>query len=213
MTASSPPPGRQPEHRTSPLEAVEVAFVGSFPDAGVSLDPRLPELAVVGRSNVGKSSLINALLGRRRLARVSGTPGKTTLINVYRLPAFYLVDLPGYGWARASKSARAGYRRLIRRYLLERSSIRGVVWLLDIRHPPSKDDREMQALLERAGHPVLVVLTKADKLAWAQRQQRISAMTRLVGVAEDQVQAVSSRTGWGIAELGESVRAAGEDAS
>ena len=84
-----------------------VEFVGSFPDPLVRLDPVLPEVAFIGRSNVGKSSLLNALVGRRSLARVSGTPGKTTLLNAYRLPTCYLVDLPGYGFARASKAARA----------------------------------------------------------------------------------------------------------
>ena len=95
-------------------------------------------MALIGRSNVGKSSLLNALTGRPELARVSGTPGKTTLLNAFRLPTFYLVDLPGYGFARAGKAARAGYRRLVERYLLERPTLAGVVWLLDIRHDPSK---------------------------------------------------------------------------
>ena len=120
--------------------------MGSFPDPQVSLDPPLQEFAFIGRSNVGKSSLINALLDRKRLARVSATPGKTTLVNVYRLPTFYLIDLPGYGWARASKTARAGYRRLVESYLTARSTVAGIVWLLDIRHPPSKDDRWMEEL-------------------------------------------------------------------
>jgi len=104
----------------------------------VTLDPPLPEFAFIGRSNVGKSSLINALLRRKRLARVSGTPGKTTLINVYRLPTFYLVDLPGYGFAKASKTARAGYRKLITAYLKDRADVAGLVWLLDIRRSLSE---------------------------------------------------------------------------
>src|SRR5512145_2693690 len=136
--------GAQP---LNPLHGMGVAFVGSFPDPLVRLEPPLPEIALIGRSNVGKSSLLNALVGRPGLARVSATPGKTTLLNAFRLPAFYLVDLPGYGFARAGKAARAGYRRLVTRYLGERPSLAGVVWLLDIRHDPSKDDLEIQRLL------------------------------------------------------------------
>ena len=89
------------------MRGLPVSFVGSFPDPAVPLDPALPEVALVGRSNVGKSSLLNALVGRPGLARVSATPGKTTLLNVFRLPTFYLVDLPGYGFARATLLARA----------------------------------------------------------------------------------------------------------
>ena len=92
--AEAPPP-------LNPLQEMGVEFVGSFPDPLVRLEPPLPEIALIGRSNVGKSSLLNALVGRPGLARVSGTPGKTTLLNAFRLPAFYLVDLPGYGFARA----------------------------------------------------------------------------------------------------------------
>ena len=207
-----PRPSSQPDHsskpRVSPLRNLPVAFEGSFPDPAVVLDPSLPELAFVGRSNVGKSSLINALLGRRRLARVSGTPGKTTLINVYRLPSFYLVDLPGYGWARASKKARASYQSLMRGYLQNRTTLHGVVWLLDIRHPPSADDREMQSLLAEAGHAVLAVVTKADKLARGARRERVHALTETLELDEDQVQLVSSTTGLGIADLGASLLAA-----
>lgn len=207
-----PRPSSQRDHsskpRVSPLRNLPVAFEGSFPDPAVVLDPSLPELAFVGRSNVGKSSLINALLGRRRLARVSGTPGKTTLINIYRLPSFYLVDLPGYGWARASKKARATYRSLVRGYLQNRTTLHGVVWLLDIRHPPSADDHEMQSLLAEAGHAVLAVVTKADKLTQGARQERVRALTDTLELDEDQVQLVSSTTGLGIADLGASLLAA-----
>ena len=112
------------------------------------LDPVLPEIAFVGRSNVGKSSLLNALVGKKGLARVSGTPGKTTLVNVFRLPAFYLVDLPGYGFARASKSARTGFRQLLDGYLGARDTMAGVVWLLDIRRELSAEDTLIRDLPE-----------------------------------------------------------------
>jgi GTP-binding protein len=183
------------------------AFVGSFPDPSVRLEPPLPEVAFIGRSNVGKSSLLNALVGQP-LARVSGTPGKTTLLNAYRLPDFYFVDLPGYGFAKAGKSARSGYRRLVSGYLQDRPRVVGVVWLLDVRHEPSKDDREMQELLVRCGHPVLAVLTKGDKLTRSARAQRVQGIAAALGLTEDQVQLTSSKTGLGIAEVAESILAA-----
>jgi GTP-binding protein len=158
-------------------------------------------VAFIGRSNVGKSSLLNALTGRPGLARVSGTPGKTTLLNAFRLPAFYLVDLPGYGFARAGKTARAGYRQLVERYLLDRPTLAGVVWLLDVRHEPSKDDREFQALLVKSGCPVLVALTKGDKLTRSAQAGRPAELGAALGLHEDQIQLTSSTTGLGIAEL------------
>ena len=192
----------------SPLSRLAVAFLGSFPDPGVSLDPVLPEIAFVGRSNVGKSSLLNALVGKKGLARVSATPGKTTLLNVYRLPDFYLVDLPGYGYARANKADRAGFGRLIDGYLKARSTVAGVVWLLDIRHDPSVEDLEMREALAAADCPVLVVLTKADKLGRTARQAQVKKLGRALDLPEDQLQPTSIRTGDGIADLGTSILAA-----
>jgi GTP-binding protein len=182
--------------------------VGSFPDPEVRMEPSRPEIAFVGRSNVGKSSLLNALVGRPGLARVSSSPGKTTLLNFYRLPELYLVDLPGYGFARASKSDRAGYRKLITRYLLSRPTLAGIVWLLDIRHDPSKEDREMQELLEESGRPVLAVFTKADKLTRSALTMRQRELADILGLGPEQIVLTSSRTGQGIAELAASVLAA-----
>jgi GTP-binding protein len=184
-----------------------VEFVGSFPDPLVRLEPVMPEVALIGRSNVGKSSLFNALVGKPGLARVSGAPGKTTLLNAFRLPGFYLVDLPGYGFARAGKTARAGYRNLVTRYLGERSSVAAVVWLLDVRHDPSKDDFEIQDLLIDSGHPVLAALTKSDKLTRSAGIARTRELAAALGLHEDQVQLTSSKSREGIAELGQSILA------
>ncbi|MFZ5625164.1 MAG: ribosome biogenesis GTP-binding protein YihA/YsxC [Gemmatimonadota bacterium] len=198
---------------TSPLASLPVEFIGSFPSGDVALDPPLPEFAFIGRSNVGKSSLLNALVGRKGLARVSGTPGKTTLLNVFRLPSLYLVDLPGYGFARASKAARAAYRALLLDYLGGRSTLAGVVWLLDVRHDPSADDLAMAQVLADTGRPVLVALTKADKLSRMAARERERTLARDLGLAPDQVQLTSSTTGLGIANLAESIlAAAGADA-
>ena len=192
----------------SPLRSLPVDFVGSYPDPAVPLDPALPEIAFVGRSNVGKSSLLNALVGRPGLARVSSTPGKTALVNVFRLPALYLIDLPGYGFARASKGARAGYRKLVNGYLERRETLAGVVWLLDVRHQPSADDAVMQELLVASGRSVLAVFTKADKLGRQAQAARTRELAAALGLHEDQTQLVSSETGFGIADLGASILAA-----
>jgi GTP-binding protein len=148
------------------------------------------------------------VLGRKGLARVSQTPGKTTLLNVYRLPAFYLVDLPGYGFARASKPERAAYRRLLERYLRERTSLAGVVWLLDIRHEPSADDAAFGELLAATGVPTLPVLTKGDKLTQGARTKRARELGRALGAGAEPPLVTSSSTGLGIADLGASILAA-----
>lgn len=189
---------------SAPFSGLAVDFVGSFPDPLVSLTPSLPEVAFIGRSNVGKSSLLNSLVGRP-IARVSATPGKTTLLNAYRLPSFYLVDLPGYGFARAGKAARAGYRALVTRYLQRRPRVAGVVWLLDIRHSPSPDDREFQQLLVESERPVLAALTKADKLPRGLRAAQVRTLAHELALPEDQVQPTSSRTGEGIQDLADAL--------
>ena len=192
---------------TGGLADLPIEFVGSFPDPLVRLEPVLPEIAFIGRSNVGKSSLLNALTGRKGLARVSATPGKTTLLNAFRLPSFYLVDLPGYGFARAGKAARASYRTLVTRYLRERQALAGVAWLLDARHDPSDSDLDMQELLVESGRPVLAVLTKADKLGRSARRERAGAIARALALPDDQIQVTSSRSGEGIDDLGASILA------
>jgi GTP-binding protein len=201
-------PTDRPSDRLTAIAALPIEFVGSFPDPLIPLAPPLPEVALIGRSNVGKSSLLNALTGRPGLARVSATPGKTTLLNAFRLPDFYLMDLPGYGFARAGKTARAGYRRLVERYLLERATLAGVVWLLDVRHEPSREDRAMQDLLAQSGRPVLVALTKADKLTRSAQASRPRELAVALGLQEDQVQLTSSTSRLGLAELADSIVAA-----
>ena len=189
----------------SPLVNQPIEFLGSFPDSQVRLAPPLPEIAFLGRSNVGKSSLLNALVGRRGLARVSATPGKTTLLNVFRLPEMYLIDLPGYGYAKAPKSSRSGYRRLIRGVLEKRETLSGIVWLLDVRHPPSKDDLEFGTALARRGLPVLVALTKADKLSRSRQRERARELAAELELPDSQFLLTSATTGAGIAELRESL--------
>jgi GTP-binding protein len=171
----------------------------------VLLDPPLPEVAFVGRSNVGKSSLLNALVGRR-IAKTSGTPGKTRALNVFLIDeSHYFLDLPGYGYARVGKAQRAAFRGLVR-HTLGRDRLRGVVWLLDIRHPLSEDDQAMQdALSQDEKTRVLAALTKGDKLSSGKRGTRERELREELGLPEDQVVVTSVKTGEGIADLTEAI--------
>lgn len=163
---------------------------------------------MIGRSNVGKSSLINALTSRRALARTSQTPGKTRLCNVFAADTrYYLVDLPGYGWARASRTERAGFARLLHGYLTGRPTLAGVVWLLDMRHPPSGDDRAMGDLLGGVAVPVLAAITKADKVPRGRRAEQVRAILAGLDLGDDQCIITSARTNEGIGDLRDSIEA------
>lgn len=170
-------------------------------------DSALPEIAVAGRSNVGKSSLLNRLMQRKKFARVSNTPGRTREINFFKVNGeFLLADLPGYGYARVSHETRAQWRPLIEGYLRTTPELRGVVQLLDARHDPTADDRRMLDFLEELGLPAVIVLTKVDKLARNARARRITDMGMLVGVEEDQIIPFSAVTGEGRDEIGAAVQ-------
>ena len=138
--------------------------------------PEVPEVAFSGRSNVGKSSLINRLLNRKGLARTSGTPGKTATINFYRLDNARLVDLPGYGYAKVSREEKRRWGGLIEGYLQADRDLRLVLQLVDMRHPPTADDRMMIDFLTEAEIPFVLVLTKSDKLNKSQRRDRLAAL-------------------------------------
>ncbi|HEX9292818.1 MAG TPA: ribosome biogenesis GTP-binding protein YihA/YsxC [Gemmatimonadales bacterium] len=181
------------------------SFIGSFPRADVLLDPPLPEVAFVGRSNVGKSTLLNALVGRR-IAKTSGTPGKTRALNVFLIDeSHYFLDLPGYGYARVGKAQRGAFRGLVK-HTLRRDRLQGVVWLLDIRHPLSAEDQAMQdALAEEEKTRVLAALTKGDKLSPGKRSTRERELRDELGLPDDQVVVTSAKTGEGIADLKEAI--------
>ena len=138
--------------------------------------PELPEGAFSGRSNVGKSSLINRLLNRKGLARTSATPGKTATVNFYRLDRARLVDLPGYGYAKVSREEKRRWGSLIEGYLQADRDLRLVLQLIDMRHPPTADDRLMIDFLTEAEIPFVLVLTKSDKLNQSQRRERLAAL-------------------------------------
>ena len=147
---------------------------------------RRPEVAFAGRSNVGKSSLLNKLLNRRGLAKTSGTPGKTQTINFFDVNSrLYFVDLPGYGYAKVPKALKAKWRRVMTNYLVRREPLRLVVHLLDVRHPPTDNDLDMLALLDEAQKPTLIVATKMDKLKRGQRAPHLRQMRQALDLDED----------------------------
>lgn len=178
--------------KKSDLETVAVR-----PDQYPAAD--LKEIAFVGRSNVGKSSLLNTITGRKKLARVSGSPGKTRTINFYIVnDSFRIVDLPGYGYAKVSKSVSKGWGEMMERYLSDRENLIKVIQLVDIRHEPSRQDMEMYQYLRYYGLDGIVVATKADKVSRNQQQKYIKTIKQTLKLSgEDMVIPVSSlkRTG------------------
>jgi len=164
-------------------------------------EPALPEIAMAGRSNVGKSSLINCLTGRKGLARVSSTPGKTQSINFYLINGtWYLVDLPGYGYARVPKKEKASWSKLIEGYLTGRPTLKGVLHLVDIRHPPMESDLVMQEWVRSLGIPVLVVATKLDKISRGKRLQHLKVINAGLGLTNPAIP-FSAVTGEGLADV------------
>lgn len=161
------------------MTMTEIEFKGSFPNLKSCPADQKPEFAFIGRSNVGKSSLINMLTNRKSLAKVSVTPGKTQLLNFFEINGkWHLVDLPGYGYARQSKQKRASFSTMIRSYLGHRSSLAVAFVLIDSRHELQKIDREFLQWCGSAQVPVAIVFTKADKLSQLQLQSNISAIQK-----------------------------------
>jgi len=197
------------ESTRDPLVIRSLEFIGPMATpTGWRPESKWPAVAFAGRSNVGKSSLLNKLVRRKRFARVSNTPGRTREVNFFLVnDRFVLVDLPGYGYARISKERRAEWKPLIEGYLRSSKELRGIVQLLDVRHDPTDDDRQMLAFLASVGVPTMFALTKIDKLTASQRKARIAALLDLLEVSEDQVIPFSAVTGEGRDELAEAVAA------
>lgn len=161
----------------------------------------VPEIVFSGKSNVGKSSLLNKLVNRKALARVSATPGKTATINFFRLPDCRLVDLPGYGYARVSQSEKKRWAELVEGYFAQKRNIRLVIQLLDMRHAPTEDDRGMVQFLLDSGLPFVAVCTKADKLNKTQRTAQLAYYQELFSETKITVLPFSSQTGEGVEQL------------
>ncbi|HIY83142.1 ribosome biogenesis GTP-binding protein YihA/YsxC [Rubneribacter sp.] len=179
-----------------------VAFERSFGISSQLPPSTMPEVAFAGRSNVGKSSLLNKLFNRKSLAKVSQTPGKTSTINFFTCEGVRFVDLPGYGYAKVSKAEKGRWSELIEGYFNQERDMALVISLIDIRHPASDLDVSMVSFLQETGLPFAVALTKADKISNQQRQRQKAAVKRQLGLDADvPIIACSSAKGVGIDEL------------
>ena len=167
----------------------------------------MPEIALAGRSNVGKSSFINALLGRKNLARTSSKPGKTQQLNFYNIDdKLRFVDVPGYGYAKVSKSERAKWGKMIEEYLTSRDNLRAVVSLVDMRHDPSADDIQMYEFLKYYEIPVIIVATKADKIPRGKWNKHESAIKKKLDFdSSDKFVVFSSETRHGFDQAWEAI--------
>jgi GTP-binding protein len=184
-------------------------FVTSAADPSGFPAPTLPEVAIAGRSNVGKSSLINALVGKDGLARTSRTPGRTRLLNWFAVddqPAFHLVDLPGYGYAAVNRETRAAWLPLIEGYLADRPVLRAVVLLVDARRGPEDEEADFVAWLADRPVTTIIALTKADKLSKNQRLPAAAAARKALGLRRDPV-LVSATSNDGLDDLWRAIRA------
>ncbi len=188
-------------------------FIKSATRPGNYPPDQLPEIAFSGRSNVGKSSLINVLVNRKNLVRTSSTPGRTQLINFFNINnQFTLVDLPGYGYAKVPLAVKKAWGPMIRTYLEVRESLSGVIFIFDIRRVPREEDIRMLDWLEEFGVPTIPVITKVDKINRSQRQRQIEAIVAETGLPRDAFTLFSATTREGCEEIWERIEVALEPA-
>ncbi len=176
-------------------------FEASYGTIAQLPEPTQPEVSVAGRSNVGKSSLLNKLFGRKNLVKVSSTPGKTCNINFFDVDGITFVDLPGYGFAKVSKAEKERWANLISGYFEQERSFNLVISLVDIRHEAQKLDLQMIGFLQEAELPYIVALTKADKIGRSKQNQQAALLSKQLNVPREQMVITSSATGQGIDEL------------
>ncbi|MGE5380305.1 MAG: ribosome biogenesis GTP-binding protein YihA/YsxC [Methylocystaceae bacterium] len=180
----------------------KAAFTCSYVNINDLPTDNYPEVAFAGRSNVGKSSLINCLVGRKGLAKTSSTPGKTRMLNYYTIDeAMYLVDLPGYGFARVSQAEKRKWGCLIEDYLTKRDQLKGVIQLVDIRHPPTVDDVMMWQFLAQIQVPAVVVANKADKISRGQWLKQDKIIRETLGLGQGKIIIFSAETRQGMEEV------------
>lgn len=187
------------------MKVTEAEFVISAVRPDQYPQDALPEIGLAGRSNVGKSSLINRLIERKNLARTSSQPGKTQQLNYYRVNSqLYFVDFPGYGYAKVSKTQRQQWGAMIEQFLLNREELKLLLLIVDLRHPPTKDDQLMFDWARHYNLPVCVVATKSDKISKTRREQHLKAVKQTLGLDPTfPIVMFSSETGLGREELWE----------
>ena len=184
------------------MQVKRADFITSMKDYGDYATRGCPEVAFAGKSNVGKSSMINKLTNRSKLARTSATPGKTRLINVFQInQEINFIDLPGYGFAKVSKAEKESWGRMMQNYFATTQDLCHVFHLVDIRHEPTGEDREMNLFLRQAGIPFTVIATKADKISRGARMKQIAPICRALAVQPWQVIPFSSEDGSGKEEI------------
>lgn len=185
------------------MKVHNVEMIGSFVREEQFPEDGLPEFALAGRSNVGKSSFINRMIGRKAMARISSKPGKTQQLNFYRIEEqLYFVDVPGYGYAKVSKSERAAWGKMIEKYFMGREQLRAVVLIVDIRHNPTGDDQMMYDFLKHYNIPVIVIATKADKIPkgkWDKHKKNVREVLEME--KEDPLIVFSSEKGLGLEQV------------
>jgi GTP-binding protein len=195
------------------LKKPSVTFEGSAASPKQFPTDGLPEVAFLGRSNVGKSRLLNALAGTDGLARVSARPGRTQLVNFFRMDdSLYFVDLPGYGYARVPERVRSGFEALVTSYLRREAVVLGV-FLVDIRHEPTEDDQMLRGFLDQEALPYVVAATKADKIGRGELARRRQDLVKGLGRTALGVIPTSAEDGTGVAELFRAIRQAAEAGS
>ena len=208
---------KQPSSPQVQRPRLEARFAGSAASPAQFPADGLPEVAFLGRSNVGKSSLLNALTGARGLARTSSTPGRTRLVNFFRVTEratgrkhgdeLYLVDLPGYGYAKAPREVREGFEALVLSYLADREPLRLCVFIVDARHEPSERDQRLRELLDENELPWALAANKVDALSKNEARSRIQALEQGLGLTSAGVVPVSAEEGRGLGELWSLIRA------